>query len=163
MIIPEPEPEMTDQIPETVFESGEMPEVLPRTFEFIVERPETEFVPEIPETLVHESELVDKVEEPLSPPQKPLEHDYDYSELNKKASERILKLRSLSEKLKTHTPIENNLQELENVPAYKRRNVELNEVTLSSESQVARYSLSENQDKSLELKSENSFLHKNVD
>lgn len=162
-ILPDPEPELTDQNPESVFESSEMPEVLPRTFEFIVERPETELAPETPETLVHESEFADKAEEPLSPPQKPLEHDYDYSELNKKASERILKLRSLSEKLKTHTPIENNLQELENIPAYKRRNVELNEVTLSSESQVARYSLSENPDKSLEIKSENSFLHKNVD
>jgi cell division protein FtsZ len=69
----------------------------------------------------------------------------------------------MSEKLKTHTPIESNLQELESIPAYKRRNVELKEVTPSSESHIPKYSLSENPDKSVEIRSENSFLHKNVD
>lgn len=156
-----PETMEADPTPETAFESTEMPDLPLRTFEFVVEKTEPDFQPDPLETLVHDTLPVDQTEEPVSPPQRPQEHDY--SEFNKKASERVLKLRSLSEKLKTHTPIEANLQELENVPAYKRRNVELNDVTLSSESQVARYSLSENQDKSLELKSENTFLHKNVD
>jgi len=70
---------------------------------------------------------------------------------------------SLSETLKTHTPIETNLQEIENIPAYKRRNVELTDVTPSSEPQGPKYMLSENPDKSVEIKSENSYLHKNVD
>jgi cell division protein FtsZ len=100
--------------------------------------------------------------EPVNPPQRPNEPDSNDFQ-SKKAFERVSKLRQLSEKLKTHTPIESNLYELESIPAYKRRNVELNDVTPSSESQVAKYMLSENPDKSVELRSENSFLHKNVD
>ncbi len=155
------EPVEAESHPEPEYESTEVPEAPLRTFEFVVEKAEPDYLPEPMETMVHESQPADEVEEPISPPQKPMEPDF--TEFNKKANERILKLRSLSEKLKTHTPIEANLQELENIPAYKRRNVELNDVTPSSESQVARYSLSEGQDKSVELKSENSFLHKNVD
>ena len=84
-------------------------------------------------------------------------------EPDKNLTNRVQKLKALSEKLKNHAPIESNLQEIENVPAYKRRNVELNELQHSSESQAARYTLSEGSDKSIEIKSENAFLHKNVD
>jgi cell division protein FtsZ len=69
----------------------------------------------------------------------------------------------LSEKLKSHPPVESVLAELENVPAYKRRNVELQDVQHSSESQVARFSLSENADKSVEIRSQNSYLHNKPD
>jgi cell division protein FtsZ len=80
----------------------------------------------------------------------------------RRQTERISKLRALSEKLKSHTPIENNLAELETVPAYKRRNVELADVPPSSESSVPRLTLSGN-DGGLEVRTENSFLHNNVD
>jgi len=157
----DPQPVKSEPAIEPVFESTDMADIPMRTFEFMVEPTEPDYQKEPMETLVDETQPFDKVEEPARPPQKPLEPDFP--ELNKKASERIQKLRSLSEKLKTHTPIEANLQELENIPAYKRRNVELNEATPSSESQIARYSLTENPDKSVDLRSENSFLHKNVD
>jgi cell division protein FtsZ len=52
---------------------------------------------------------------------------------------------------------------LENTPAYKRRNVELQDVQHSSESQVARFSLSENADKTVEIRSQNSYLHNKPD
>ncbi|MEI7499814.1 MAG: cell division protein FtsZ [Bacteroidota bacterium] len=143
-----------------------------RTIEFIVEKPEPDFQPEPAKTLVHEFQPVDKTEEtvpqmsfkpqPANPIQRPDEPDPNDFQ-TKRAFERVSKLRQLSEKLKTHTPIESNLYEIENIPAYKRRNVELNDVTPSSESQVAKYILSENPDKSVELRNENSFLHKNVD
>jgi cell division protein FtsZ len=143
-----------------------------RTIEFYVEQTETEFQPQPAKTLVHEFQPVDSTDEtvpqmaykpePVNPPQRPNEPDSNDFQ-SKKAFERVSKLRQLSEKLKTHTPIESNLYELESIPAYKRRNVELNDVTPSSESQVAKYMLSENPDKSVELRSENSFLHKNVD
>ena len=143
-----------------------------RTIEFVVENQEPEYQPEPAKTMVHEFQPVDHTEEsvpqmsynpqPVSPPHRPDESDQNDFQ-SKKAFERISKLRQLSEKLKTHTPIESNLYEIENIPAYKRRNVELNDVTPSSESQVAKYMLSENPDKSVELRSENSFLHKNVD
>jgi len=87
----------------------------------------------------------------------------DHQELNRMGNERIQKLKALSEKLKNHTPIENNLYELESVPAYKRRNIDLPDVTPSSESQIHGLSLNEDSQKNLEIRSENSFLHKNVD
>jgi cell division protein FtsZ len=158
-------------IPDELKQEIEATEPL-RTVEFIVEKQEPDFQLEPAKTLVHEFQPVDNTEEtvpqmvykpqPANPPQQPDEPDPNDFQ-TKKAFERVSKLRQLSEKLKTHTPIESNLYEIENVPAYKRRNVELNDITPSSESQVSKYSLSENPDKSIELRSENSFLHKNVD
>jgi cell division protein FtsZ len=77
-------------------------------------------------------------------------------------NDRVQKLRALSEKLKTHPPLETHLSEIESVPAYKRRNVELTDVQPSSESQVPLYTISD-KDKNLELKKENSYLNNNVD
>ena len=77
----------------------------------------------------------------------------------KKAQDRVSKLKELSFKLKSP----NGLSELENEPAYKRRNINLDSTPHSSESQVSRYTLSENDDKKVEIKPNNSFLHDNVD
>ena len=55
---------------------------------------------------------------------------------------------------------------MENVPAYKRRNVELDEVNPSSESDVSKYTLWESEEdnggKRTGLSDNNSFLHDNV-
>jgi cell division protein FtsZ len=80
-------------------------------------------------------------------------------ELQKKAQERIQKLKELSLKLKTPK----GLNEMEHEPAYKRRNVNLENVPHSSESQVSRYTLTENEEKKIEIRPNNSFLHDNVD
>lgn len=80
-------------------------------------------------------------------------------EQKKKAQERIEKLKQLSYKLRTPS----GLNEMENEPAYKRRNVELENTPHSSESSVSRYTLSEGEDKKTELKPNNGFLHDNVD
>jgi len=174
-LLEEPEEiRITASVPETVAPEPDLAEPVEsplRTFEFIVERIEPEVKPEPMETLVHDFQPVDSEErvessmssdpEPSAPTETPIHTDFP--DANKKGNERVMKLRAMSEKLKTHLPIETNLQELENIPAYKRRNVELNDVPLSSESHVPRYSLSENPDKSLEIKNDNSFLHKNVD
>ena len=77
----------------------------------------------------------------------------------KKAQERVAKLKELSFKLKSP----NGLAELENEPAYKRKNISLDSNPHSSESQVSRYTLSEGEDKKAEIKPNNSFLHDNVD
>ena len=53
------------------------------------------------------------------------------------------------------------LNELENEPAYRRKNVDLSEEKPSEESQVSRYTLSDEDDEA-KLK-DNSFLHDNVD
>ncbi|MGE5424473.1 MAG: cell division protein FtsZ [Syntrophothermus sp.] len=76
-----------------------------------------------------------------------------------RVNDRILRLKAMSEKLKSHPPLADNLTEIENIPAYKRRNVELSEVQLSSSSQVPLYSVGDN----AEIRTENTFLHNNVD
>ncbi len=77
----------------------------------------------------------------------------------KKAQERIAKLKELSMKLKTP----NGLSELEKEPAYKRKNIALESTPHSSESQISRFTLTETEEKKVEIKPNNSFLHDNVD
>ncbi|MBT5273486.1 MAG: hypothetical protein HOL74_01535, partial [Flavobacteriales bacterium] len=48
-------------------------------------------------------------------------------------------------------------------PAYKRNNIELEEPTHSSESEVSTYTLTNGNNNTTELKQNNSFLHDNVD
>ena len=86
----------------------------------------------------------------------------DQPEMEKMMNDRVQKLRALSEKLKTHPPLETHLAEIESIPAYKRRNIELNDVQPSSESQVPLYTVSE-KDKNMELKKGNTYLNDNVD
>ncbi|MCX6281392.1 MAG: cell division protein FtsZ [Bacteroidetes bacterium] len=144
----------------------------PRSVEFTLENPQIFIQPEtiVSETVsIQSPELVNEVvshkaEEPepyirTQPSEHPSQDDHD-----RRANERVNKLRALSEKLKNHTPIDpSNIYELEVVPAYKRRNVDLLDVTPSSEPSAPTYSLGESADKSIEIRSENSFLHKNVD
>lgn len=80
-------------------------------------------------------------------------------ELQNKIREREQRLRNLSMKLKTP----DGLQDMEKEPAFVRRNIALNKVPHSSESQVSRYTLYEDEDKKTQIKSNNSFLHDNVD
>ncbi len=79
--------------------------------------------------------------------------------MQKKIREREARLRELSIKLKTP----DGLDDLEKQPAFVRRNVVLSNVKPSDESQVSRYTLQETPDKQLQIKSNNSFLHDNVD
>lgn len=77
----------------------------------------------------------------------------------KKAQDRVARLRDLSFKVKS----QNGLSELENEPAYKRKGINLDATPHSSESQISRFTLSEGDDKKVEIKPNNSFLHDNVD
>jgi cell division protein FtsZ len=72
--------------------------------------------------------------------------------------EREERLRNISIKLRTPS----GLTSLEDVPAYKRNNVEISEPTHSSESELSTYTLT-NENNTTELKQNNSFLHDNVD
>ncbi len=73
--------------------------------------------------------------------------------------ERESRLRNLSMQLRTPS----GLTSLEDVPAYKRNNIEINDSTHSSESEISTYTLTNDTDNSPELKKNNSFLHDNVD
>ncbi len=85
--------------------------------------------------------------------------DEDYPDIAEKSLERIKRLRAISFKLKTAE----GLAEIENKPAYQRRNIELKEVKPSNETEISRYTLSENEEKKTEIKTNNSYLHDNVD
>ncbi|MBK0383377.1 cell division protein FtsZ [Pedobacter sp. SD-b] len=84
--------------------------------------------------------------------------DESMEEQLRKSKERILRLKDLSMKLRSTS----GLQELENEPAYKRRQTQLKEVPHSSDSHVSRFTLS-NEDGQTEIRQNNSFLHDNVD
>ncbi|OAQ41689.1 cell division protein FtsZ [Pedobacter psychrophilus] len=84
--------------------------------------------------------------------------DETMEEQLRKSKERILRLKDLSMKLRSSSGV----QELENEPAYKRRQMPLKEVPHSSESHVSRFTLS-NEDGQTEIRQNNSFLHDNVD
>ena len=73
--------------------------------------------------------------------------------------ERENRLRNISMQLRTPS----GLTSLEDVPAYKRNNIEISETTHSSESEVSSYTLTDKNNTTTELKQNNSFLHDNVD
>lgn len=87
-----------------------------------------------------------------------VEEEVNFEDQLLKTKERILRLKELSMKLKSS----NGLQELENEPAYKRKQKSLDDVPHSSDSQVSRFTLSFD-DGVTEIRSNNSFLHDNVD
>ncbi|WP_304068155.1 cell division protein FtsZ [Pedobacter glucosidilyticus] len=105
-----------------------------------------------------------KEEEPKQVIPEPVQQVDDYKtddsieEQLRKSKERILRLKDLSMKLRSTS----GLQELENEPAYKRKQMQLKDVPHSSESQVSRFTLS-NEDGQTEIRPNNSFLHDNVD
>ncbi len=85
--------------------------------------------------------------------------DEEIEDIETRAKERIRKLKDLSLKLRTPS----GLAELETEPAYLRRNVKLNEVPPSTSTYVAKYSLSVDEEQNGEIKTNNAFLHDNVD
>lgn len=76
------------------------------------------------------------------------------------AQERIKKLKELTLKMKTPE----GLAHLEKESAWQRKQINLeNNAVPSKESQVSRYTLGESEDKKIEIRPNNSFLHDNVD
>lgn len=76
-----------------------------------------------------------------------------------RANARLEKFREIS--VKVNTP--EGLAELENQPAYMRRNVELRDTPASDSSEVSRYTLFKTEGNSVEMRSNNSFLHDKPD
>jgi cell division protein FtsZ len=77
----------------------------------------------------------------------------------KLAQERIRKLKDITLKMKSPE----GLAALEKQTAFERKNIVLENKTPSTESSVSRYTLSEGDDKKIEIRPNNSFLHDNVD
>ncbi len=126
------------------------------TFEFALGQPkENQIISPVSDTKEEETEKKNSVVYDL--------YDKDSSddsteEQLRKSRERIMKLKSLSYRIGTA-----NISDMEKEPAYKRRNIKLDSVPHSSESNVSRYTLSNEEEKKSELRQNNSFLHDNVD
>jgi len=80
-----------------------------------------------------------------------------------RANQRLSRLRELSMRLRTPSGI----NELENEPAFKRKQINLDDVPHSSESSSSRFTLGEDEneegEKRTKLRPNNGFLHDNVD
>jgi len=84
--------------------------------------------------------------------------DESIEEQLRKSRERIMRLKDLSIKQRS-----GNVLEMENTPAYKRKEIALQETPASNESQISRFSLMPDSDGKVEIRNNNSFLHDNVD
>jgi len=60
--------------------------------------------------------------------------------------------------------MKDNIDEIENEPAYKRKKIKIDQPVPSKESNVSRYSLEDDEDENTtRLRPNNSYLHDNVD
>lgn len=80
-------------------------------------------------------------------------------EQQKKSQERLSRIQEYTQKLKKA----DGIQELENEPAYIRRQVELDDSVPSEEDNSSRFGVSKDEDGNSSLSGNNSFLHDNVD
>jgi cell division protein FtsZ len=92
-----------------------------------------------------------------------IDADERSTETKEMSEDRINRIKLATQKLRS--PL--GLNEMENEPAFKRRNIELDNVKKSNDSNISRFTLWENEDengaKNIGLSDSNSFLHDNVD
>lgn len=127
------------------------------TGDFKLKTVEPELVFEDEPEPVAEVQEIQPEPEPVNPDEN--KNDDTISEQLNKAKERIARLRELS--LKLRNP--NGMQELHDVPAYKRKEIALQQTPHSSESEVSRFTLLTDEEGKTEIRGNNSFLHDNVD
>jgi cell division protein FtsZ len=146
----------------------EFPKIVSEAVDATVSEPTFDFSKDEGISSIQLKKPIEKSEPAQEAPVKEIERitpPRDYSlnveqeEIEKKSTERIQKLKELSIKLKSPQEIDH----MESTPAYLRRNVVLSNVQHSSESEVSRFSLGEDDDKNGEIKTNNRFLHDNVD
>jgi len=144
-----------------------------RIIEFEVER-SRERAPQVEQTPVAaEKKVFDLYDAGTRPEQPSNTTEFIRPEINEarltqaehqnRVEQRVAKVRELNQRLRTP----NGLSDLEREPAYKRKNIQINESTQSTDSNISRYTLSEetdeNGDRRVELKRNNPYLHDNVD
>jgi cell division protein FtsZ len=85
----------------------------------------------------------------------------------KKATERIKTLQKTSEKFKeaglAQSDERANIDKLELIPAYQRRNVNIDVSLPSKDANISRLTLGSDDDNQVRLRPNNSYLHDNVD
>ncbi|WP_372746273.1 cell division protein FtsZ [Lutibacter sp.] len=102
---------------------------------------------------VNEQEVIDYKE--VSP------LDLTIAELQKRANERREKMKNFNYKFVNK--VNKNIDEIEKEPAYKRMGVELNQSSHSSQINQSRTTLNIDENDDIRFRSNNSFLHDNVD
>ncbi len=99
-----------------------------------------------PKSETEEAETVDPMDSPIE------------ALLKERADERRKKLKDFNYKFQNNI---NSIEEIEKEPAYKRQGIDLSEKP--KENKVSRTTLSEDSNDEIQLRSNNSFLHDNVD
>lgn len=95
----------------------------------------------------------EKAEDEIDPMNSPIS-----DMLKERASERRRKMKDFNYKFNNA-----KIDDIEKVPAYKRQGVDLKEVQHSSETDMSRTSIGTDDNDEIQLRSNNSFLHDNVD
>ncbi len=84
-----------------------------------------------------------------------------------RATDRAEKLKEAGNRLKDKNYLSINekeeIEEMERQPAFERKKININLARKSSDNPVSRYTLSDEKDKGLRLRSDNGYLHDNVD
>jgi cell division protein FtsZ len=151
---PEPELLKPEGSAEPVLMQQPSREESKRSFEFDMATVKSEPLNQVKEEPANEASKNEMRAEDL-----PLTREDDPAEQLRKSRERIEKLKRLSYQIGSPSTV----VDMEREPAYKRRNVNLDTVPHSSQANVSRYTLSNEEDKRAELRQNNSFLHDNVD
>jgi len=115
-----------------------------------------------------EFDLTGKQPQPIQINQEGDEELISEEDEDKKLAERVKKLRDTHERFKESIDLDDeekksSIDELENEPAYVRKKVQLDDVTHSKESNVSKYSLTEDEENNAKLRDDNAYLHDNVD
>jgi cell division protein FtsZ len=82
-----------------------------------------------------------------------------HQDFQKKAEERMNRVREYTSKLKKP----DGIADLEKEPAFMRRNLQMEDTKHSNESNTSRFGLFQNEEGKTDLRTNNSFLHDNVD
>ncbi len=122
-------------------------------FRFEISKPRE---PSVNQESFQHGAVTPEIESPVNPDANRTEESVE--EQLRKAKERILRLRDLGIKLRSA----GGLQEIENEPAYRRKQMALDNVPHSSESQISRFTISK-EDGNTDIRPNNSYLHDNVD
>ena len=131
-----------------------------------VEEPAVEEnIPASPEMQIFELEIPEVSNEPViktvvAEQSAPQVEESPEEEMYRRSRERIMRLKEMNYRMNSPSGI----TDLEKEPAYKRRNVRLDNVQNSAESNVSRFTLSvDESEKKTELRTNNTFLHDRVD
>jgi len=122
--------------------------------------PEKTFIFDVASPVLNENKIENKPAEPARITTRiEIESEKVEEDPYQRAKNRINLLREMS--MKMNTP--GGISDLEKEPAYKRKNIKLEDVPSSDDTQVSRFTLSSDQDNKPEIRPNNTFLHDRVD